>query len=1645
MQKNNSLNRFIAVLVMISMIAGLTVSGTTISKADESYLLSLNRPCYASTVNGNDIPTRATDGDIYTHWGAQWEIDNQWIDVDLGAVATIDRVVLKWQNEMTYATRYRIEVSNDEINWQTIYVQNNGTGGQRVQSPAGNIYCQEEISLSGQGRYMRMFAEKCVSGFGVALYEFEVYGTGGINPPPKPTVNLALNKPVTASSTDTPWWAQPGDLDPVKAVDGNKSTYWLSQQGNDQWFQVDLGSVYTIGQVNIIWGFAEFGRVYDIQVSNDGQNWTTIYRELNGMGDPDYIPVYATARYVRMKGYAMARGSGYSISEFEVLQYVPGDPQPTYQIPPLPTSSTVQVGKGSYLINDFTMAHPRYPKYVTGNVSVPIPSNDWWTSIIYKRLSDGVVALPLLYQYHDTGLGFFYASPIFTAPNNGGMDTKFGNMDLFINTSSILRTPEARVDGFGDWSVDVVFSDDVTPKMRNTIIKGSPYVYSTFTDPNSVEISSPALVGIFNDSGTPILVNDGDSITTDHIGVEVKNTNTAPVSQTYNRSYGIFAPPGTVFTRVGSKIKIRLGSGQNYLSVGLLPQKSDLNYMYQHAYAFVTDTNVSYSFNESTSIISTTYTSTISQKRAGMPSTTLMALFPTQWKYTTASFAPIEYRSARGLMKVIEGNSFTIQDRFYGITPSFAEPVESGSYSRAQMIEYLNTFKASVTNDYWVADPYWQGKKTHPLAMGILIAQQLEDYETRDEFISILRKILINWLTYEGKTEEYPYYLYYSDSWGTINGDGGDHGMGINMSDHHFLWAYYIFPAAVLATYDSDFVRDYGEMLEHMIRDTMNPSKTDPLYPFMRNFDVYEGHSWAGGYGDNQSGNNQESSSEATFAWAGLYLWGLVTGNKTYRDAGIWGFTHEVNAIEQYWFDYDEDNWASDYEPGVVGMVWGNAYTYGTYFSGNPSCIYGIQWLPVTPALTYLGERPDVAARIWQAYRRDQDAYQAKLASEGRPDADPEGWFHILWPYQSLSDPQSAAYWWDASKTPDDERFNSYWFIHNMNAKGLRTTDIWSTNWTSYQVFKKGYQYNAVIWNPTDSTIFVQFRNAAGNTGSAYVPPKCTISVNPMINNGMPNIPLPPAPAPDPAPIQVPGLIEAEDYYTNFSCHKVDSPEGKAVGFIDPGDRLIYHINVLEEGDYTLHLRVINGSSETAEVQFKSDLSGSTVLSTVSIPSTGSWNTVTSSIHLKKGVQKLTLYVKSGHFDINWIQIGEGSGPSEPGTNIALGKPANTSSYVGGNSAANAFDGNVNTRWESDFSDPQWISVDLGATYSITGVKLQWETAAGKDYKIQISTDNVNWIDAYTKTNGSGGTEVITFAPVAGRYVRMYGTQRTTGWGYSLWEFEVYGEIDEQPVTGDNIALGKTADTSSFIGGNTAANAFDGNANTRWESEYSDPQWISVDLGGNYTITGVKLQWETAAGRDYKIQVSTDNINWIDAYTKTNGSGGTEIITFTPVTGRYVRLYGTQRTTGYGYSLWEFEVYGQSEGQPQTSNLALNRPVTASSVQSGLPETYAVDGDNGTRWGSDWSDPQWIYVDLGAVKTVNRVKLNWEAAYGKSYKIQVSLDANNWTDVYSTTTGDGGIDDIVFSPTSARYVRMYGTERGTPYGYSLWEFEVYGQ
>lgn len=109
----------------------------------------------------------------------------------------------------------------------------------------------------------------------------------------------------------------------------------------------------------------------------------------------------------------------------------------------------------------------------------------------------------------------------------------------------------------------------------------------------------------------------------------------------------------------------------------------------------------------------------------------------------------------------------------------------------------------------------------------------------------------------------------------------------------------------------------------------------------------------------------------------------------------------------------------------------------------------------------------------------------------------------------------------------------------------------------------------------------------------------------------------------------------------------------------------------------------------------------------------------------------------------------------------------------------------------------------------------------------------------------------------------------------------------------------------------------DGDYGTRWASAREDNQWLYVDLGKEYVINRVVIHWETAYGREYKIEVSNDpDVGWQEVYYTKEGKGGIEDISFDEVKARYVRMYGIRRGTQYGFSIWEFEVYGSDVVMP---------------------------------------------------------------------------------------------------------------------------------
>ncbi|MCL2551285.1 MAG: discoidin domain-containing protein [Actinomycetia bacterium] len=405
-------------------------------------------------------------------------------------------------------------------------------------------------------------------------------------------------------------------------------------------------------------------------------------------------------------------------------------------------------------------------------------------------------------------------------------------------------------------------------------------------------------------------------------------------------------------------------------------------------------------------------------------------------------------------------------------------------------------------------------------------------------------------------------------------------------------------------------------------------------------------------------------------------------------------------------------------------------------------------------------------------------------------------------------------------------------------------------------------------------------------------------------------------------------------------------------------------------------------------------------------------------------------------------------------TLLSQGKTATASSTENaGTPASAAVDGDTGTRWSSAASDPQWLQVDLGSSATLTSVTLNWETAYATAFRIQTSDNGTSWTDVYSTTTGTGGVQQLSVNG-SGRYVRMYGTARATGYGYSLWEFQVYGSASVSGGCGtDNAALNHPATASSTENGGTPASAaVDGDAGTRWSSAASDPQWLQVDLGASATVCKVVLTWENAYATAFRIQVSPDGQTWTDAYSTTTGTGGTQTLAVSG-TGRYVRMYGTARATGYGYSLWEFAVYTSGGGGGTTTPpgggdfsgtvISAFKPVKASSYEGANAPAAALDGRTTTRWSSLSTDNEWLQVDLGGPASISGVVLNWESAYASGYRIEVSDNATAWTPIYTTTTGKGGVEKLPVTG-KGRYVRFYGTARATGYGYSLWEFQVYG-
>jgi endoglucanase Acf2 len=425
------------------------------------------------------------------------------------------------------------------------------------------------------------------------------------------------------------------------------------------------------------------------------------------------------------------------------------------------------------------------------------------------------------------------------------------------------------------------------------------------------------------------------------------------------------------------------------------------------------------------------------------------------------------YNSIRGKMRLAEGESFVTTAKFFGVLPALPLAADC---DKVKLAAYVKTVADAATPP--ITDTYSQGKWLGKLATLIPIAEQCGAEASADAMRMQLKTRMEEWLNPRdagGGATRKSGLFYYDQNWGTLIGYPASFGSDQELNDHHFHYGYFIKAAAELARHDPAWAADakWGGMLKLLIRDIASPDRADPLFPFLRNFDPYAGHSWASGHARFGDGNNNESSSEAMNAWCGMILLGEATGDKSLRDLGIYLYTTESSAIQEYWFDVHGDNRPPAYPASVVTMVWGGKGANGTWFSNKPPVVHGINFLPIHGGSLYLGLFPEYAEKNYRA-----------LVAENKGEVFGE-WSDICWMYRALSDPQDAMRLYQAAgeKYPGEggnSRANTYHWLSTLSAMGQVDATV-TADHPLYAVFKKGNVRTYAAYNLRNEALTVTF------------------------------------------------------------------------------------------------------------------------------------------------------------------------------------------------------------------------------------------------------------------------------------------------------------------------------------------------------------------------------------------------------------------------------------------------------------------------------------------------------------------------------------------------------------------------------------------
>lgn len=699
------------------------------------------------------------------------------------------------------------------------------------------------------------------------------------------------------------------------------------------------------------------------------------------------------------------------------------------------SAQTVKVGEGSYLLapKSGERVPPEAPFRTPDMLKTAAQTNQWYSTLIFDATPEVIFAQPLTVKAAPTGFEVALPSKEVVPTVRRDVEIHYPHRDPLVFSPTAFAHGAARLAKASDWSIDIAMATGADALVA-TVSHGSPYVYFRLNR-GDVRVQVPASTTRVDSAADPRLL----------------------VLNVKGRRHVVFGPQGVQWEAQGADTFVgRLPAGKGYFSTAALPdtKPETLAQFASHAYAFIQDTKVDWRYNPASSEVETTFKAT-TQAMEGSSTVPLLGLYPHHWYQNklVENRLGAGFGTIRGTIRTLAADEFKTVQRYVSWVPFWpaVSPQPGAPELNDVLASDLRNARRMMLREG--NGPYWQGKGLLRTIKLMDVVEQQGDLKERDRLLEQVKGRIEQW--FSGKDSKT--YFQYDEKLGTMVAHPEEYFSIEQMNDHHFHYGYWIRAVAEVALRDPAWAAKdrWGGMVDKLVADIAHSRRGDKAFPFLRNFDPYEGHSWASGIGLGEFGNNQESSSEAVNAWAGLILWGEVTGDKATRDLGIYLYTSEVQAIDHYWFDVHRLVFPPEYKNVETSMVFGGKYAHNTWWTDEPRQIKGINLLPINTSSLYLGRYPAYVQKNLDALVPEMALYAefGKKPSNAPP---ADVWQDVFAKYQALADPAKALKTWDrwGSVELGDSRTHALHWMLSLQSMGLPDFGV-TADTPLYSVFKR--------------------------------------------------------------------------------------------------------------------------------------------------------------------------------------------------------------------------------------------------------------------------------------------------------------------------------------------------------------------------------------------------------------------------------------------------------------------------------------------------------------------------------------------------------------------------------------------------------------